>query len=265
MTVAIVVQVSEGLVLATDSAMAVQGELRVPGQPPTSGLLKIYNSATKIVQLRDWPVGLVTYGTAQIGNRTIESHIQEFAGAQPAQQPESIEQLARDLHRFIAPRLPALEPAGQLGVHLAGYAPERFFPEQYLLSFPGNVEQNRPDRPDGTPNFGATWHGMTDAINRLWGGIEPQARTALVAAGVTEQQLAVLSQFEYPVIFDAMPLQDAIDFAAWLAEVVIGRFRFVVGAAMVVGPVDIAIITRQGFRWIRRKTPEVSPQHPFVF
>lgn len=265
MTVAIVVQVSEGLVLAADSAMIVQGELRLPGQPPTTGLLKIYNSATKIIQLKNWPVGVVTFGAAQIGNRTIESHVREFAGSQPDEQPRSIEQLARELHAFIAPRIPDVAPPSQLGVHLAGYPAEGFFPEQYLLSFPGAVERIRPDNPDGSPNFGATWHGMTDAINRLYMGIEPQARTALVAAGVTEQQLAVLSQFEYPVIWAAMPLQDAIDFAAWLAEIAIGRFRFVVGAAMVVGPVDIAIVTPQGFRWIRRKTPEVSSQHPFVF
>ena len=266
MTVAMVVQVSEGVVLAADSAMAVQGEMRQQGQPPIQGLLKVYNSATKIVQLRDWPVGLVTFGAAQIGARTLESHVQEFAEEQPEQQPDSIEQLSRDLHAFIAARIPeGGAPGGQLGVHLAGYAPRGFFPEQYLLSFPGGVTRNRPDRPDGTPDFGATWHGMTDAINRLYMGIEPQAAAALQAAGVTDQQLAVLQQYQYPVIFDAMPLQDAIDFAAWLIDVAIGRFRFVVGAAMVVGPVDIAIITRQGFRWIRHKTPQISPTHPFVF
>jgi len=264
-TVAIVVQVSEGLVLATDSAMAVQGELAIPGKAPQTGLLKVYNSATKIVQLRDWPLGIVTFGLGQIRNRTIESHVQEFADGQPPEQPTSIVQVAQDLHAFIEARLGALAPGITLGIHLAGYAPKGFFPEQYLLLFPGGVERMRPDRDDGTPNFGATWHGMADAINRLYKGVEPEAVAALRAAGVSDAQLAVLNQFEYPVIFDAMPLRDAIDFAAWLAEVAIGRFRFVVGAAMVVGPVDIAIITRQGFRWILRKDAGVSQQHPFTF
>ena len=265
MTVAIVVQVSEGLVLATDSAMAVQGELARPGQAPTGGLLKVYNSATKIVQLRDWPLGIVTFGLGQIKNRTIESHVQEFADAQPPTQPESILRVANDLHQFIGERLEGLAHGSNLGIHLSGYGPSGFFPEQYLLSFPGSVTRMRPDREDGTPNFGATWHGMTDAINRLYMGIDPEARAALIAAGVTEQQLAVLNQYEYPVIFDAMPLRDAIDFAAWLAEVAIGRFRYVIGAAMVVGPVDIAIITRQGFRWIRRKNDDTPRPSAFTF
>ncbi|HEY5435459.1 MAG TPA: hypothetical protein VIK13_09515, partial [Candidatus Limnocylindrales bacterium] len=242
---------SEGLVLATDSAMAVQGELALPGRAPQTGLLKVYNSATKIVQLREWPIGLVTFGIGQIRNRTIESHVQEFAEAQDPEQPASIQELAQDLHGFIAGRLGPVPAGASLGIHLAGYAPTGFFPEQYLLTFPGSVERMRPDRDDGTPNFGATWHGMTDAINRVFKGFEPEAPAALKAAGVSDAQLAVLNNFEYPVIFDAMPLRDAIDFAVWLAEVAIGRYRFVIGAAMVVGPVDIAIITRQGFRWIK--------------
>src|SRR5450830_1620814 len=109
-TVAIVVQVSEGLVLATDSAMAVQGELAIPGKAPQTGLLKVYNSATKIVQLRDWPLGIVTFGLGQIRNRTIESHVQEFADGQPPEQPTSIVQVAQDLHAFIEARLGALAP-----------------------------------------------------------------------------------------------------------------------------------------------------------
>lgn len=56
-----------------------------------------------------------------------------------------------------------------------------------------------------------------------------------------------------------MPLQDAIDFAAYLVHVVKGRFRFVVGPKVCGGPVDIAVVKPGKFEWIRRKT--LSHEH----
>jgi hypothetical protein len=274
MTVAIVVKVSEGLALAADSALAVEGDIRQPDGSTQHGLLKVYNHASKLVQIGNWPLAVVTFGMGQIGSRTIDSHLREFADLQSADQPDSqpdtVEQVARELHNFMAVRHSATPHAGQLGLHVAGYPPKGFFPEQYLLTLPpapeGAIQRVRPDRPDGSPDFGANWYGLTDAIIRLDKGIDPQAQSALTAAGVSAAQLAVTNSWEYPVIFEAMPLQDAIDFADWLANVTIGRFRFVVGPAMVVGPVDLAVITRhEGFTWIRRKSPKASTEQPFVF
>lgn len=269
MTVAIVVKVSEGLVLAADSAGAVEGTLQAPGQPPQRGLLKVYSNAAKVAQIRDWPVGTVTFGMAQIGRRTIDSHIREFAEA-TSDQPATVSELAKRLCDFLAPRHAAEENRSLLGIHLAGYPPQGFFPEQYLIQLsptePGaSIEQVRPDQ-NGAPDFGANWYGQTDAIQRVHAGFAPELPPVLQATGVQPHQLAALQQLGYPIIFEAMPLQDAIDYATWLANIAIGRFRFVVGAATVVGPVDVAIITRhEGFQWVVRKRPEMYSPHPFTF
>ena len=271
MTIAIAVKISEGLVLAADSASMVQGELKVEGQAPQRGVVQVYSHATKLTQVGEWPVGVVTWGVGQIGSRTIESHVQEYANGLAEKQTIGVKQVADDLYAFISDRYKKAfgDQTPQLGLHVAGYSPDVFFPEQYLLSFPSPdkdpVLNARPDNPDGSPAFGANWYGMTDAIVRLYSGFT-LAMQALFPKGPPPAAQVKLRQAAYPIIFDAMPLQDAIDFAAWLAEVTIGRFRFVAGAAAVLGPVDIAVITRHtGFKWVRHKEPQVSSYYPAVF
>ena len=46
-----------------------------------------------------------------------------------------------------------------------------------------------------------------------------------------------------------MPLQDAIDYAYYMINLVIGRFRFVVGPDYA-EEIDIAAITQREFTWI---------------
>lgn len=274
MSIAISVKVSEGLVLAADSASVVQGQTVDESTGTTQeGVVQVYSSATKITQVRDLPVGTITWGASHVGNRTIPSLVNEYANQLGEQESYELHEVATGLYEFLKPRYDKAFTDGKpgLGLQVAGYSSDEFFPDQYLLSFPedahpeGPVVKVRPDTPDGSPNFGANWYGMTDAIVRLYLGFTPQALEDLVESGVDPSVAKKLKGYEYPVVFEAMPLQDAIDFAAWLTEVAIGRARFVAGAAGVVGPVDIAIITRErGFEWVRQKTPKVSDRHPFV-
>lgn len=274
MTIAISVKVSEGLVLAADSALTVEGQIAKKGEPPRAGILQVYPHATKVTQIGSWPVGAINWGTGLIGSRTIGSLVDEYSNVLPDVQHVTVEQIAKEVYEFMTERcLGALKEAGgHLGLQIAGFSPGAFFPEQYLLVLPAEqgpdgqgISAVRPNGPDGSPDFGANWYGLTEAIIRLVKGFEPQAIQSLTKAGVSEQIAAKIRQFEYPVVFEAMPLQDAVDVAAWLADVVIGRFRFVVGTPRCVGPVDIATITRQnGFAWVQRKLIRVSLGHPFV-
>lgn len=272
MTIAIAVKVSEGLVLAADSALVVEGEVVVEGQLPQRGVVQVYSHATKVTPIKEWPVGVINWGVGQIGSRTIESHVREYANGLSDEQDLDVHSLADGLHAFIDERYRRAfgqqNPA--LGLQIAGYSPGEFFPTQYLLTFPphpdGAVIDVRPNQPDGAPEFGANWYGMTDAIRRLYFGLDPEAIGVLFPDGPPQGLEERSRQLHYPIIFEAMPLQDAIDFAAWLAEVTIGRFRFVAGPATVLGPVDIAVITRHdGFHWVRHKEPRVSDYYPAVY
>lgn len=143
-----------------------------------------------------------------------------------------------------------------LGLIIAGYPAGKFFPEQYRVIFPRECEPVplRPDRPDGRPSFGANWYGVTDAIARLFLGFDPRLEEEFVKAGLERDQVrATLRRFEYPVVFDGMPLQDAIDLATFLVSATIWRSRFHIGAPLTGGEIDVAVITHRGFEWVARK------------
>ena len=74
MSVAVSCNLSDGVVLAADSAVA----LRTAGE-----IVKIYEPAEKLFPLGDRPIGMAVYGLAALGNRSIGSYLREFAADNP--------------------------------------------------------------------------------------------------------------------------------------------------------------------------------------
>jgi len=148
-----------------------------------------------------------------------------------------------------------------LGILVSGYSSGEFFPEQWLISIPQGKELTAiRTNVNGKPTFGCSWFGLTDAIVRLHWGRDDKAFEILAKHfSVHPDEIhALLDVLQYPVIFDGMPLQDAIDYAVYLVNVVIGRFRFVVGAPLCGGEVDAAVITPDKFTWVQRKSWKVE-------
>lgn len=63
----------------------------------------------------------------------------------------------------------------------------------------------------------------------------------------------IFSKYEYSSNFSSMPLQDAIDFVNYLINLMGGRCRFYSDTPFCGGPIDIAVITYNGFKWIKVK------------
>jgi len=80
MSVVVVVKVSEGLVLAADSAASLQGKLQFRGEE-FDGIIQTYVNARKVHQIGAFPLALATWGTAFIGQRAIESIVREWEHA----------------------------------------------------------------------------------------------------------------------------------------------------------------------------------------
>jgi hypothetical protein len=285
MTICVSVKVSEGLVLAADSTSVVEGIVTVNGTS-THGILKTFDHVHKVAQIQDYPVGTLTWGTALIGARSVESLIHEYAHTlvplakidvtsarrrtgttQTAKvRPErNVRQIAEGLRAFIVDAYSAefagRNPKPPLSVLVSGYSAGMFFPEQWLFEFPeGNeLRQVRPDV-DEKPSFGANWFGITDAITRLhWGRDDALLVDVAKHCNTSVEDIKnIMDRYQYPVFFDGMPLQDAVDYAAYLVNVVIGRFRFVVGAPLCGGAVEVAVVTPDGLTWIRRRTWELG-------
>lgn len=262
------------MVIATDSASTLQV---LSGGQVVVG--KIFNNATKVKQVKDYPIGLATWGVGNFGARSVISLVEEFEEIKlepldgkrrlPSGEPVNVREKSETIMKFLmdaytkhlpdASGLPPEQRPGA-GFVVGGYSSDGFFAEQYAFAVPeGIVKEARPNLPTCKPDFGANWYGQTDAIIRLHFGRDERVFELLRGLGVDEKTVLQFSeltrtQLQYPILFDGMPLLDAIDFADYLVSVVIGRFRHSLGAPVCGAPVDVAAINRSdGFRWVRRK------------
>jgi hypothetical protein len=270
MTICVSVKVPEGLVFACDSAVTLTNTIIQNGQPITQ-IIQNFNFANKLTQVKDYPIGVMSWGLASLSERTVHSLIMEFENGYPkaCENPNyQVNQVVNDLIGFIRTRYDAVyqTPEGQkippdsriLGMTIGGFSDKQFFAEQYIYQFPIDSVQQlvRPNRPDGNPDFGANWYGLTDALVRLIAGFDPMGLEVLVQRGVDRPIIEKwLSDgvTQMPLIFNGMPLQDAIDFAEYCVQVVIGRYRFGPGAPLCGGDIDIAVIRPNSFKWSRHK------------
>ena len=270
MTVVVCVKVSEGLVLAADSTVAIPGRLTIGGTT-ADGIVKTYNHGRKLCHIKDYPVGVLTWGLALIGSRNIESLVREYEHGllsvqDSEEQGEALEFSVKDIASGLLSHLrakyqDASAHAGDrgrrtLGVMVSGYSSSAFFPEQYLFELPRDeaVQPIRPDK-DGKPDFGANWYGLTDAITRFHWGRDDNAMALLASKfSLAPDDIATaLRPLQYGIIFDGMPLQDAIDYAVFIVNLEIGRYRFAIGAPLCGGEIDVAVITPEGFEWVDRR------------
>ena len=282
MTVCVSVKVSEGLVLAADSTAAIQGNLQDPKGQIAQGILKTYDHVRKLSHIKDYPIGTLTWGSALIGSRSVESLIKEYEHDLPSLEEErekiktarmqtgksdtwdyNVQQIAEGLLKHVKDFYTATfdglpkEKLPFLGILVSGYSFGNFFPNQWLIELPisNELKEVRPDIEE-KPDFGATWYGLTDAIVRLhWGRDDAVLEIMAKHLGKSPEEIRkILDPIQYPVLFDGMPIQDAIDYAVYLVNVVIGRYRFVIGAPLCGGEIDVAVITPTAFTWIQRKS-----------
>jgi len=264
MTVCVSVKVGEGLVLAADSVVTMLGEIDTPDGPQQQ-VMQTFEYANKVTRLKDYPIGVMTWGAASVGDRSIQSLIMEFeygAKSCDANVGYTVLGMAQELGSFLRPvydaAFPDPAPRPGLGLLVGGYSSGEFFADEYKLDLPldSDWQEVRVDQPNGRPAFGADWFGQTGPLVRLVRGFDPGAFGELVKRGVDQ---AVLEKWvndgvsAWPIIFDGMPLQDAVDFAQYAAQVTLGWFRFGLGPAICGGDIDIAVITPNAFQWSQRK------------
>lgn len=279
MSIVVAVRVGEGLVMAADSASTLQA-----AQPDgTTGVVKIFNHASKLLQLKDYPTAVATWGAGNLGSRTISSLIDEYAntlesasGVKPKQisvrrQAEGLMAALVDVYQHEYPKTAKSGITPSLGVLVGGYSGQDFFPEEYVFAIPeAKMLRLREPKDDGGQDFGANWYGLTDAIVRLHHGRDDRLADLLKEAGVDDDTAKKVLEsmgrsVQYPVPFAGMALQDAVDYAMYLVGVVVGRFRFVAGPELCGGPIDVATVTRErGFQWIQRKKLAARPFGPQI-
>jgi hypothetical protein len=253
LTICVSIKVRDGLVLATDSMSQITGA-------SASGQVEVwqtYTNARKLFQVGDLPMGVMTYGAGNIGDKSIQGLVNDFQQEKPG---TTVEEVAVSLFAFINDAYEAYhgssppEQRPGLGLYVAGYSGQKGFAEEWEFYLP--VDQKPlAVRPETT--FGSSWRGIEGPISRLYKGCDPYIWHALDAAGlesgVIDKVMEVVQGFEAQIVYAGMPVQDAINLAAYLLRTTIGYDFFQIGVPSCGGPLQVGVILPdEGFRWVEK-------------
>ncbi|MHA1395917.1 MAG: hypothetical protein ACTSRZ_20630 [Promethearchaeota archaeon] len=242
----------------------------------SSGVLKVYNEAEKIFNLNNSKIGILTYGMALLGKRTIESYIREFEiENEPSITNNSIEKICEDLNRFFSRKYTEIitpdienifdkpfnkipdEKKPTIGLVVGGFSPNEPLSEIYNVIIPSNKIIRLREK----GNFGSNWFGVIDPIRRLIKGFDVNLLNKIIEYFVSNFNIEfsekinndinkIIRDYEYKIPYNAMPLQEGIDHVKFLLDIVINNYKFVIGAPICGGNIRIAIITRDGYKKI---------------
>ncbi len=235
MTIAIAVQVHDGVVLASDSASTL-----IDNSRPNSGVLNVYNNANKIFNLRKGlPIEGMTYGMGSIGSSSISTLAKDLRkrfNGEDKNHPqwqidpdnfriEDVAIKAKEFlfgEKFVSLGLPP-SPDQQMGFAVAGYSSDSPLSEVWLIEIKaGQCDPPRIIIDRGVPSVYAG--GDPEVFSRIVLGHSQKLGDALLKSGVASSALgaaitAIETEMHVPLIEAAMPIQDAIDFAEFLGAV----------------------------------------------
>ncbi len=276
MTVAVSCNLSDGVILGVDSAITLSGSL--VDQPSVVGVVKVYENAEKLFQLYDKPIGIATFGIGTIRGRSIGSYIKEFeikdqnnVVTKPAKIKDIVEELRiffSDIYeKTIVPdietqtgkkfdKLPQ-DKKPLLGLVVGGFSPDEYLSEVWRIVIPINKAPNSADLQRGKGKFGSNWFATFEPIRRYIKGYDPrlveelkgyfsQLRNSPFNPAEEQKIKEILSKYEYPIPFIAMPIDEGVAHVRFLVELAINHHRFAVGAPIVGGNAVIGLVTYKG-------------------
>jgi hypothetical protein len=277
MSVAVLIGVHDGVVLAADSAATLSfptppGIVLPPGQPLVGN---VYDNANKIFNLvKGLPIGCITYGSGNIGNASIGTLVKDLRqkltddpeGVGFSSKNYTMEGITKILAKFLEGECARLDPLARskttVGFLLGGYSKPGDLGESWSLDInQGVIQPPKELRKRELP--GINWGGQTESLQRLLLGFSPNIFQILAQVSQPTQDPIEMSKnlgpilasrLQAPMAFAPMPIQDAIDLARFLVHTAVMFSRFLPGPNIVGGPVEVAAITKhENFKWISRK------------
>jgi hypothetical protein len=267
-TICISIKVPDGLVLAADSMSSY-----TVVNPATQGwdVVQSYSYANKVIQIGTASIGALVWGQGSLQGRSMQNLLEQFSkeiSGKNLTVAVTADGLASFIQKIYEQEFPDPQKRPISGFLVGGYDDTSPFAQEWGFEFPVTPKPQQILPPtEKKHTFGVNWFGQTDAMARLMLGFDPRIIQGLKDKGFDAAKVDEFFSIQnlwglkipYEIIFDGMPLQDAVDLAAYLIHVVKGRFRFVVGPKVCGGPVDIAVVKPGKFEWIRRK--ELSHDH----
>jgi len=249
MSLVVTTYVPEGIVMASDSRQSITLGGKTPDGKDLPKIDTINSDnvyKTHLLSKKDkngkiiFEVGVQNFGQDLLGGIPTASHLKRFAEEELTEQ-DDVTTIPEKLLRFFK----NLFPTADTGFHVAGYKKEEKVSTPYI--FYCHIKVEKPERrnlkPDKSLAYGATWSGQADVIMGLVNPI-----VAVDQQG-KQQVIKPVSQ----IAWDAMPLQDAVDFSIYAIRTTIDTIRFQARPKNVGGPIDVLVLMPDGAKWIHKK------------
>ena len=241
MSFIITVYVPEAIVMASDSRQSIIIKKRTPDETKLQAVETVNSDFVyKTFLLPKQGVGISTFGEFILGNITMESYIKRFQ-EEKLKDGDDIFSVTQKIMEFFRKKFPNANTT----FHIAGFKKESGISVPYVYNC--QVSRNEMKRLNAKPEtdkvvYGASWGGQGDVIAGI---LMPSQLTT--PDGKTQQAAKA------PVVWDAMPIQDALDFAIYAVRTTIDTIRFQARPKNVGGPIDVLLLTPEKTIWIQRK------------
>ncbi|MCD6427112.1 MAG: hypothetical protein J7L03_03290 [Caldisericaceae bacterium] len=241
MSFVITVYVPSGIVMASDSrqSITIQRKDNTGREyPPIQTVSSDYVYKTHL--LSGLNVGISTFGESLLGKVPMDFHLKEFEEENLSER-DDVESVANKLLNFFKRKFPNADTS----FHISGYRKNGKVSIPFVYHC--NIRRSELKRLNYSQElnkvlFGASWGGEGDIIAEI-----------LQPAWTRDKTGKFVQVQKPPIIWDAMPIQDAIDFAVYAVKTTIDTIRFQARLKTVGGPIDVLLITPEGARWIKRK------------
>jgi len=226
------IYIPEGIVMATDSRQSLY----------LNGKIISVNTDTaiKLFLLKKLKIGISTCGEGFVNNISISSHIKNFIEKEITD--DDIITVANELFEYIKNICVSNE---NITFHVAGYKKENqvSVPYVYTLNTKDNLIKRINIDSDNKINYTMTWSGQIDILECI---LTP---TITLDEKGNEQIIKEV----VPIIWEAMTLQDAIDFSIYAIRTTIDTIRFQARPKTVGGPIDVLLISPEEAKFIQKK------------
>lgn len=252
MSLVITTYVPEGIVMASDSrqSIMISGKDQEGKDLPKIDTINsdnVYKTNLFTREGRDgqkiFEIGISSFGADLLGGISTSSHLERFH-EEEVTDGDDITTISKKLLDFFKKQFPNVDT----GFHVAGYKKDgrKSLPYIFNCHIGKAIIERRNLTPDGKIFYGATWSGQIDVLLGI-------LQTSLKPGPEGKPIINIP-----PIIWDAMALQDAIDFSNFAIRTTIDTIRFQARPKNVGGPIDILVITPKGARWIQRKELKVN-------
>ena len=240
MSLIVATYVPEGIVMASDSRQSIT----IEGKTPEGKDFKVEtvnsDAVMKTFLLENQQVGVSNYGQDLLNGVPMASYIKRFIEEELVA-ADDVTTIPKKLVEYFR----KFSPDADAGFYVAGYKKEVKASVQYVYRchVAKNTVERRNVKPDGSLAYGASWSGQIDIL------------TSIVNPVVIKDEKGSdrVIRPTPPIIWDAITLQDAIDFSVYAIRTTIDTMRFQARPKNVGGPIDVLLLTPEETKWVQRK------------